>query len=358
MKLDQRKLVLSLCAALALLLPPVRSAALPFLFALFLAGFLQGPIRRLERGHVPRWLSALGILLLILAPLLLLIAYGLLSLFRSAQDLVELLIPLLHERGGMEDWLYRFLTALPPTLRDAFNALLSTLEEQKERLLTQLLSQLGTWSSKWLAALPGHLTQAGLFLLFFLFSAIGYPEVMELLRGILPDDWRRGLAHFQRATAERLGQWFRAQCKLVALIFSELALGLALLRFQSWAFLALAVALIDMVPLVGSGLILLPWAALRYLMDAKLQALGLVLIWVCVWATRTVLEPRLVGRYLQLPTALSFFAAILGASVWGLKGLILFPVLSAVIVGFLTTDRRDRQPLTRRRSSGRENSLF
>ena len=113
-----------------------------------------------------------------------------------------------------------------------------------------------------------------------------------------------------------------------------------------------------MIPLVGSGLILLPWAALRYLMNAKLQALGLVLIWICVWATRTLLEPRLVGRHLQLPTALSFFAAILGASVWGLKGLILFPVLSAVLVGFLTVDQRDRQPLSQRRPSGRENSLF
>ena len=123
----------------------------------------------------------------------------------------------------------------------------------------------------------------------------------------------------------------------MGLIFLELALGLALLRIKRWFFFAALIALVDLLPLVGSGLMLLPWAAIRLLMGDQLQALGLVLIWICVWTTRTVMEPKLVGRQLQLPSAISFFAAILGAKVWGLKGLILFPVLAAVAISFLSS---------------------
>ena len=79
---------------------------------------------------------------------------------------------------------------------------------------------------------------------------------------------------------------------------------MALLRIKRWFFFAALIALVDLLPLVGSGLMLLPWAAIRLLMGYQLQALGLVLIWICVWTTRTVMEPKLVGRQLQLPSAI------------------------------------------------------
>ena len=86
--------------------------------------------------------------------------------------------------------------------------------------------------------------------------------------------------------------------------------------------------------MIGSGLILLPWALVCLLVGERLPALGLGLLWLFVWLTRTLLEPRLVGRQLQLPTALSFLTAVLGLQLWGLKGLILFPVLAAAAVSF------------------------
>ena len=67
-------------AAAILLIPVLRSAVLPFALALFLAGCFQRPMAKLEMRHIPRWLSSLAILLIGLAPLLLLLGYGILSL--------------------------------------------------------------------------------------------------------------------------------------------------------------------------------------------------------------------------------------------------------------------------------------
>lgn len=337
MKVSRRKLTLILCAAAILLIPPLRSAILPFALALFLAGCLQRPMAHLERYRIPRWLSSIAILVVVLGPLLVLLGYGTVTLVRSVQDIAQTVIPSLQSEHVLDDWLYQILTALPPALQQACRSALGVLSAQKERLLGDLLTRLGGWSSGFLAALPSHLGETGLFLLSFLFCAISYPDVSALLRRILPEDWRRWVGTVQRTAAHQLGQWCGAESKLVGLIFLELAVGLALLRCRRWLFFAALTALVDLLPLVGSGLVLLPWAAIRLLLGDQLQGLGLILIWLCVWITRTVLEPKLIGRQLQLPSAISFFAAILGAKLWGLKGLILFPVLAAVAISLLTS---------------------
>lgn len=343
MRFNRRKLTLILCAGAILLIPQLRSAILPFALALFLAGCLQRPMARLEQYRIPRWLSSLVILLGLLTPLVLLAGYGLVSLVRALRDVAQSVIPMLQSQNFVDNWLYRVLTALPPSLQEVCLNALNTLSQQKEQLLGQLLTRLGSWSSGLLTALPSHLGETGLFLLSFLFCAISYPEVSRLLRSILPADWQRWAAKVQRTAAHQLGHWCRAEGKLVGLIFLELALGLALLGIRRWLFFAALIALVDLLPLVGSGLMLLPWAAVRFLLGEQLQALGLVLIWLCVWTTRTVMEPKLVGRQLQLPSAISFFAAILGAKLWGLKGLILFPVLAAVAVSFLASQSVAKQ---------------
>lgn len=344
LKIDRRKTALILCAALALLLPRVRTIVISFALALFLAGCLQRPIEGARRHHVPRVVTALALLVLVLAPLAALTGYGVYRLLHSARAMLELLLPLLRENGSFEDWLYRFVTSLPPDLQTLLEGMLATLTAQKDALLGQLVGKLGEWSSSFLSALPGQLAKTGFFLLFFLFCAIGYPEIRGMLRALLPGDWLRWLGKFQRETKQRLGRWCSAEARLVALIFGELALGLSMLRLESWLWMAAMIALVDMVPLVGSGIILLPWAAARFLLGHPVQAVGLVLLWFCAWFTRTVLEPRLVGHQLQLPTAISFLAAIVGANVWGLKGLILFPVLAAVVIGLLSREKKGAAP--------------
>ena len=336
MKVNHQKLLWILAALAALLLPAVRSVVLPFALALFLAACLQRPIEAGALRHIPRPLSALGILVLFLGPMAAVLGYGVYSLLRSLRGIAEMLVPMLQTGSFFDDWLYRWITALPPQLQSLLVSLSDTLADRKDQLLTQVLTSLGQWSTAWIAALPGQIAKTGLFLLYFLFCAVGYPEVRRLLRGMLPRDWLCWVSGVLSETKRRLGHWCRAEARLVGLIFGELALGLSLLRLDSWLWMAVLTALVDMVPLVGSGLILLPWAAIRMLLGSRAQGIGLILLWACVWFTRTLLEPRLVGRQLQLPTAISFFAAILGMKLLGLKGLILFPVLAAVAAGLLS----------------------
>lgn len=327
-KPERRKAVFCALGGICLLLPALRGAVLPFLLALFLAGCLQRTLEKMAEHGLPRPLGAVLVMGALLLPAALLLCGGAFVLARGGYQLLKEGLPLLGQQS-MDDWLYRLLTALPPAVREAASTGLTLLEEQKTQLAARALAWLAEQNSGWVTALPGQLWRTALWLLLFLFCLIEYPQLRALACSLLPRDWQGGLVRARRALSLRLGQWLHAESRLVGLIFGELALGLTLLRIPHALWLGALIALIDLLPMVGSGLVLLPWAALRWLTEGRAAALGLALLWLAVWLTRTLLEPKLVGRHLQIPTALSFFAALLGAKLWGIKGFILCPVLAA-----------------------------
>ena len=342
MSINRQKLFLCLCAGIVLLIPALRSTIISFLLALFLAGCLQRPIQAAQKRGIPRWLSSSAFLLLGLVPLIGLGAACIWYLLRSAQQLAAALLPLLDGTGIGSEWLYLRITSLPPAARELCDTLLQALAAQKDALVGQLVQYAAQWSSSAVTEVPGKLGKAGIFLLFLLLGAIGYPELCTLFVRALPPDWCRWLRNTRRTAANRFRAWLRAEGKLVLLIGAELSLGLAALRTVHWPILAALIALIDLLPMIGSGLILLPWALIQWILGNQISALGLFSLWLCVWLTRTLLEPKLIGHQLQLPTALAFLTGVLGLRLWGFKGLILFPVLSAVAVSLLP--KKNAQP--------------
>lgn len=341
MKTIWRKATILTLFFLLLALPTTRGILTSFLFAFLLGGCFQSPIQYLENHHIPRWLSSLLILFFLLAPICLLLGYGFVVLVQSLQTLLSSLAQSLTQAFCTDEWFYPFLTALSPAAQNTVLSIIDELQNQSGEILRTILTQLGAISSGWVMTLPSALSACGLFLLFLLLCSMGYPELYQILMQILPPDWRRQLEQFRRETHKRLGSWGKAQLTLSGILWAELTVGLLMLRTAHAPLIAGVIVLIDVIPMIGSGLVLVPWAGALYLMHQPVKALGIFLLWIVAWATRAFLEPKLVGNRLHLPTCLSFLSAILGAKLWGLKGLILFPVLAAVFLSYLPNDSPD-----------------
>ena len=341
MKVIRRKIAILALSVLLLALPATRGIVTSFLFAFLLAGCFQAPIQRMEKHRIPHWLSTLLLLFLLLAPIALLMGYGFVVLAQSLQTLLSSLAHSLAQPICPEEWFYPFLTALPPQMQGTVHRLMNQLKSQSGAIIRSILAQLGSISSGWVMSLPRALTALGLFLLFLFCCCVGYAELYNLLMKVLPPDWRQKLEQFRREAHKRLTCWGKAQLSLSGILWVELTLGLLMLRIQHAPFLAGVVVLVDVIPMIGSGLVLLPWSGALYLMHDPLRSLGLLLLWAVAWSTRTFLEPKLVGTHLHLPTCLSLLSALLGAKLWGFKGLILFPVLAAVLISYLPPESSD-----------------
>ena len=90
----------------------------------------------------------------------------------------------------------------------------------------------------------------------------------------------------------------------------------------------------DILPVLGTGGILLPWAAILLIMKNHGLAFGILLLYLVILVVRNMLEPRIVGKQIGLHPLATLAALFLGLKLLGLAGLIIFPVALTVVVNF------------------------
>ena len=268
--------------------------------------------------------------LLLLAGLLTLLgAIALKQLTRLADTVPDLestaLQGLSSLRGWFSDLANRAPEGVQPVLRRAVEGVFS----DGSMLIDQVTHRIPGAVTAALSGVPNGALAVGTGLLAAFLISARLPKLKMAARGALPLSWRETGLPLLRRVRKSLGGWLRAQGILSGVTFGILCLGFLLLRLPNgflWAFL---IAVMDAVPMLGTGIALIPWAAVSLLQGAHLRAMGLLLIFGCASLTRTTLEPRLVGRQLGLDPLVTLAALYAGFRLWGFWGLLAAPILTA-----------------------------
>ena len=132
-----------------------------------------------------------------------------------------------------------------------------------------------------------------------------------------------------------LGGWLKAQVKLSGVTFAVACAGLLLLRIPYAPFWAGIIALVDAFPVLGTGAVLVPWSLVSFLQGDRLPAFGLLGLYLAAVVTRTVLEPRLVGKQLGLDPLVTLVALYMGFRLFGIGGMILAPLIAVTATQLL-----------------------
>ena len=132
-----------------------------------------------------------------------------------------------------------------------------------------------------------------------------------------------------------IGGWLLAQVKLSGITMLILAAGFLFLRISYGLLWAVLVALLDAFPILGTGTVLLPWSLICLLQGDTAQGIGLLGLYAIVAITRSVLEPKLVGKQLGLDPLVTLFALYAGYKLWGLAGMLLAPMAASLAAQFL-----------------------
>lgn len=180
----------------------------------------------------------------------------------------------------------------------------------------------------------GFLTVGTAILSGFLIS-IRLPRLKKALRRRLPEKVQTNVLPALKRTKSALFAWLKAQAKLMAITFCILLVGFLLLRIPYGILWAAVVAVVDAVPVLGTGTILLPWAVVSLLQGKQLLAIGLLVIYGITFVTRTALEPRIIGRSLNLDPLLTLIFLYIGFHFWGFLGLVFTPILASGVISAL-----------------------
>ena len=237
-------------------------------------------------------------------------------------------------RQGMlllQDWLVGMTEQAPEGVRPVLTKTVLNFFDDGTALVEQVSQRIPKVVTSALGWVPDGALSIGTGLLAGFMISARLPRLKAAAIRHLPESWNRTYLPGLRRVRTALLGWLRAQLKLSAVTYGIVAVGFLLLRVSYGPLLAVLVALVDAVPLLGTGTALIPWAVVCLLQGNHFRAIGLFCIFGAAALTRTVLEPRLVGRQLGLDPLLTLLALYLGYKVWGIGGMILAPLLATAV---------------------------
>ncbi len=312
---------------------------MPFLLAWVLACCIR-PIsyRMSEPLHLSPRICAPVLLFLLVGGIVWVSGLAMRRLFGELSQLAERL--LLEQGfltgGGTVDYFAllreRFPILQSPSMGEHAGALHDRFNEMVADLISSLTEALATSIPRFLGrvagALPGILLATVVTLIAGFGLCMAKDDPWVLIGRYFPTRVRRYLP----AARERLQVFFRgylrAYLQLLLLTFAELLIGFLILRIEYAFLLALLVALVDLLPVLGVGTVLVPWAVIMLLQKNYYLGVGLLILFGAVTVLRQIFEPRLVGKSLGLSMGLSLFASYAGWHLLGLWGMLLGPILA------------------------------
>lgn len=340
-------------AVFVLMIVLLRKPLLPFACALIFAALLQKPHRylmntsvgRLLRRHKKRGGSTVWATVLVIGSTVIgggLMVFGVSALLDEAARLIGWLgdyLPLVTEE--LSAFVDRITTVLTGWAQKSSGSAILT-EQVKETLsdvLPQLLSALLSWmtsaASEAVSAVIGALPHLLLFFAVFLIASIGmtaeYERVITGISHFIPRTVRQHIPTVRRMLGGITKGVMRAYLILAALTYLMLTAGFFLLGV-SFPLGAAALGLFfDLLPVIGVGTLLLPWALASFRSGKIGFACGLLVLYLLISIVRRILEGKLIGHSIGVHPLAALFALYAGGMLFGIVGMLLAPFAAALL---------------------------
>ncbi len=318
---------------------------LPFLLAAVFAMLLQKPLDVLDKmTHRRKQLRRIWAVVLVVcsvgifASVLFFIGSKLLSEGKSFFSDIGNHITDIGQAFDAVLWNIRgFLSSLPGGLLTDENSILFTLLESADAMLIDVLqstaasvtAKLSVWVASFLSALP----QVFLFITVLLIAAVYFTmewqEMGVWLTKRFPNKMSRFLGGLKSSLLSTLLLYGRAYFIIILITFSELYIGFLLLDVPYALGAAGLIALIDILPVLGTGSVLIPWSLWSFFNGSIGFGMGLLALYAVISIVRQITEPRIVGKNIGIHPLLALFSMYAGAKLFGLAGLFFLPIAAA-----------------------------
>lgn len=305
---------------------------MPFLLAFIFSVLLKTPAEFLSRKlRINRRLVStvlVTLLFILLAVLTLLVGSELFSFARtSVSQFNTVIIPTVE---SLTETASRWTSRLDPNVVSVLDGLVNS-------VLLSLRSKVAEISTRLVTGIMSSLPSSFLNVLFMIIATYFISLDFGLLkwavaRRIKEEDYNKIIAGLDYCKAT-VGRMLRSYVLIMFITALEQSIGLTILGVEYSVLIAMAIAVFDILPVVGSGTIMLPWAVISLITGDIKRGIGLLVLYVIITVIRQIIEPRIVGDHVGLHPLLTLMCMFVGLRIFGGLGLLGLPILCAVLVG-------------------------
>lgn len=311
----------------------------PFLIAILFASLFHPFVKQLEALKIPRIVSSI----LIVSFLFLLIfsfVFYILSEFIQGSVYLAKIIPI-----HLQNFMNIIDLILHEKILPIYNQLISyiqTLDDSQQSTfytyINQLLQQITSFSTRvindFLLGIPAYLSilpQSVVIVIFIFIATIlltnEWPIFIVKVKQAIPNQFIVKYHHFI-VHFKKIGFGFlKAQIILVLISAIIILTGLSFLKIEHALTITLLISFIDFLPLVGTGLVFLPWIAYQFLTANFPLTIGLSITYLIVVILRQLLEPKILSIHIGVSPVATLFILFISLQLWGIAGFFLAPFL-------------------------------
>lgn len=332
----------------------------PFLFAFFIALIVQKPANFLVRKSKIKN----GLISTILTVLIYLIILAIIAIIGvKCVDGVRGLIDFLKERisdfptliDNVKQWVIDNASILPNSLEDKFVASTNNWfdfirDKSAAEIASLIVDSAGDSKitfSTFSTPLSGILSTAkqipSVFIAILIavisscFMAADYDTFVNFIKRQMKPENKEKLSKCKSVVFKSIGKLLRSYALIILITGLELFIGLNILSFAKLytggqiLVISFLVALLDILPVIGTGTFMVPWIIYSFITGKVGFAIGLLIIYAIIAVVRQIIEPKLVAGSVGLPSFVTLMAMYVGTQMFGVVGLFLLPILVIII---------------------------
>lgn len=338
--------------------------AAPFLLSFFFAILLQKPLRLIDKKtnkkHHTFWSILLVVLtiLIILVPLVFILSALITKIIDFGRYIASLLSDLPTFLATLENELLNFGKFLPDaiyssystTITDWFsNALDGTNSSTGFGVdISTITTGLSTGVSGVVGVVknvPSILIGLVIGVISWIFFTKDYDYIVKFIQKQFPEGKQNVLVEIKQVFSKTILKMFRAYGVIMAVTFGELFVCFSVMRIigvmenNYYVWIAVGIAVFDILPVAGSGGILVPWALLSLVMGNYKQAIGLMVVYAIITVIRQYIEPKIVGDSLGVNPIITLMGLYFGLKLFGFLGMFIVPITVMSLKAFNDTGR-------------------
>ena len=312
----------------------------PFIIAWLVAATSYRPAARLSAKlklpeRIVRLLASLLLVILAAAAVALAVWQITEAVWRFLMDI--------GEGSAMYDLLNRLTGPGALKMFDGFpDELAARISSAVEGMLTQALSLMASGVTGVVGALPGVFFFLLVTVVALVYFALDYDRINQFLHSLLPEKTFARLTALGQGILTVLKKYICSYSLILLITFATMLAGFLILRIEQAVTLAILVSLLDILPVIGVGTVLIPWGIFELATGNSFLGVGLIILFVVNAIIRQICEPKIVGKSLDLHPIVSLILLYVGYALFGLVGMIILPV-AAVAVGVLLKGDKSAQ---------------
>lgn len=331
---------------------------LPFAIAFVFAAILQKPKNFLVKKTFLKNGAASGVCVILTIVIVVTLAALIgVRAFEEIRDFVKYIMTKLQSADvvvdNIEAWLTNLINMLPEFIKNTvsesvaefFTSVREYIAGESSKLTEQIGSGLSSkFSLSWITGplsgvistakqLPSVFVAVLISIIACCFMTSEFDGIKLFIKNQFPEHRRADLSRAKVLLTSSLGKMAKAYVLIMFITFVEVAVGLTVLKilklYQSSyiVMVAAGTAIVDILPIFGTGTVMIPWAAYSLITGDFGFGIGLIIIYIVISIVRQIIEPKLVAGQLGLSPIVTVIALYLGLKVFGVLGMFVTPIL-------------------------------